>query len=149
MPTGAREDSRAGSSPGYVEADLEHELSVGDAEGLVLQLGVERVPAVAARVLPCRSGADHHAEARGDRLGPAETRVPLVGGVGVEGNIADGRQGQFVGDAGIVDGERRRKDAVAANGMGVGGGSSQGNERAHKGARGQADFRGWHRGSRV
>src|SRR6202012_114723 len=73
LPTGARKDSRAGSGPGYIEADLEHELGVGHAEGLVLQLGVERVPAVAAGVLPCRSGADHHAEARGDRLGPAET----------------------------------------------------------------------------
>src|SRR5271154_2722332 len=76
LPAGARQDSRAGSGPGYVEADLEHELGVWDAQRLPLQLGVERVPAAAAWVFPCRSGADHDAEPGSDRLGSAEARVP-------------------------------------------------------------------------
>ena len=134
MPAGARQHSRAGSGPGYVEADLEHELGVWDAQRLPLQLGVERVPAVAAWVLPCRPGADHHAEARGDRLGPAEARVPLVGAVGVEGNITDGRQRELVQDAWIVDGERRREDAVAANSVRIGGREPQGRGCAREGA---------------
>ena len=79
-----------------VEADLEHELRVWDAQRLPLQLGVEPVPAVAAGVGPGGSVADHHAEARGDRLGPAEARVPLVGAVGIVGNPADGRQRELV-----------------------------------------------------
>jgi hypothetical protein len=146
LPTGAGQDSRAGSGPGYVEADLEHELSVWDAQRLPLQLGGERVPAVAARVLPCRSGADHHAEARGDRLRPAEARVPLVGAVGVEGNITDGRQRELVLNAWIVDSERGGENAVAADGMRVGRREPQRCGRARKGAHGRAEFRGWHRG---
>ena len=128
----------------YVEADLEHELGVWDAQRLPLQLGVEPVPAVAARVLPGGSVADHHAEARGDRLGPAEARVPLVGAVGVEGNITDGRQRELVQDAGIVDGERGREDAVAANSVRVGRREPQRRGGASKRARRRADSRSVH-----
>jgi hypothetical protein len=46
---------------------------------------------------------------------------------------------QFVGDAGIVNCKSGREDAVAADGMGMGGGGSSGDERAGKRARGQAD----------
>ena len=96
MPAGAGIDSRAGSSPADVEADLEHELRVWDAQRLPLQLGVEPVPTVAAGVRPRGTVADHHAKAWGDRLGPAEARVPLVGAVGIVGNPADGRQRELV-----------------------------------------------------
>ena len=141
MPAGARQDSRAGSGPGDVEAELEHELGVGDAQRLPLQLGVERVPAVAARVLPCRSGADHHAEARGDRLGPAEACVPLLGAVGIVGNPADGRQREFVQNAWIVDGERGRENTGAANSVGVGGRKPQSRGGGAERARGGANLR--------
>ena len=57
-----------------------------------------------------------------------------------------GGQREFVGDAGIVDRQCGGEDAVAADGMGVGGGSPQGHERAWKGAGGHAGFGGWHRG---
>jgi hypothetical protein len=44
-----------------------------------------------------------------------------MGGVGVEGSITNGGEREFVAHAWIVDGERGRKDPVAANGVRIGG----------------------------
>ena len=65
--------------------------------------------------------------------------VEFPDAIGVLRQPLNGRQCQLVGDAGIVDGERRGEDAVATDGVGVSGDGSRGDERASKRARGQAD----------
>ena len=58
------------------------------------------------------------AEAGEDGLGVAEARVELLRSVGIVRQIGQGRQRQFVADAGIVDRERGGEDAGAADGVG-------------------------------
>src|ERR1700721_579911 len=59
-------------------------------------------------------------EVRQNGFGVAERRVEFLRAAGICGDVGHSRQRQFVTDAGIVDAERRREDAVAADGVSEG-----------------------------
>ena len=90
---------------------------IRNAEEIVFGFGVDVAPAVSAGLEPGGAVRDRQTEAGEDRLGVAEGRVELLRSVGILRQLGQGRQRQFVADAGIVDAERCGKDAVAADGV--------------------------------
>ena len=95
--------------------------AIGNAEEIVFGFGVDTLPAIAAGPLPSRTVLNRQPEAGEDGLGVAEGRVELLRPAGILRQVGQGRQRQFVADAGIVDGERGGEDAVAADGVGESG----------------------------
>ena len=134
-------DLRACRAPAPLDAEAGrgHELELRDAHELIFRLGLDAVPAEAAGVQPGRARADRNREVGEDGLRPFAADVEFLHAVRVLRQPGDGGKGEFIGDAGIVDRQRGGEDAVAADGVGVGGDGSQRDERAGKRARGQAD----------
>ena len=136
---------RAAAAPFDVEADRHDELVLVILEHAVLERGLDVLESAGAgHDRPARrhrdasrSGANETAKSSVIRL----ENSPDISSCFTDGSspvleTGDGRQRQFVVDAGIVDGERRRKEAVADDL--VGSGRSQASERDRPGAQRRA-----------